>query len=145
MLGEGLIKGLQITIKRFFSKKITELYPEEMPNLPSRSHGSFILYPEKCIACGICVNACPNGVIKVESYKNEANKKVLENYKMSLGYCLFCGLCVESCPTDAINFKTDFEIACFKRDDTVFCWAGNAQQKVTTEESSTVSEAAKEE
>ena len=141
MLGEGLVKGLEITIKRFFSKKITELYPEVKPNLPARSHGSFILYPEKCIACGICANACPNGVIKVESYKNEEGKRALENYKMSLGYCLFCGLCVESCPTDAINFKTEFELACFNRDDTVFCWSGKKEKN----ESNTVSEVAKEE
>lgn len=145
MIGEGLVKGLKITLKRFFAKKITIQYPEEMPNLPSRSHGSFILYPEKCIACGLCVNACPNGVIKLDSFRNEENKKVLENYKMSLGYCLFCGLCVEACPTDAINFKTDFEIAGFSRDDTVFCWAGNAQKKETTAESNTISESAKEE
>ena len=144
MLGEGLVKGLQITLKRFFAKRITEQYPEEKPNLPTRSHGSFILYPEKCISCGICVNACPNGVIKIDSYKNEAGKKVLDKYKMSLGYCLFCGLCVESCPTDAINFKTDFELACFNREQTVFTWSGDVKSDQPISQPATVSEAAKE-
>lgn len=128
MYGEGLVKGLKLTIQHFFNRKITEEYPEVMPNLPPRSHGSFVLYPEKCIACGICANACPNGVIKVDSYKNAEGKRKLDKYSMSLGYCLYCGLCVESCPTDAIVFDTNFELACYSREDTIYTWNGIAEE-----------------
>lgn len=128
MYGEGLVKGLKLTIQHFFKRKITQEYPEVMPDLPPRSHGSFVLYPEKCIACGICVNACPNGVIKVDSHRNEAGKRKLDKYSMSLGYCLFCGLCVESCPTDAIVFDTNFELACYSREDTIHTWDGIAEE-----------------
>lgn len=133
MRGSSIITGLGITLKKFFQKKVTEQYPEVKPNLPARSRGSFDFYPEKCISCNLCAMACPNGVIKVESHKGESGKKVLDNYKMSLGYCLFCGLCVEACPTDAIKFKTDFEFAYFSRDEFDISWKGCVQKEEVVE------------
>lgn len=117
MYGKGLIKGLGIVIKHFFEKKITEKYPEVMPNLPPRSHGSFQLDLNKCISCGICANQCPNKVIEITSEKDENNKKQLTGYKMNIGRCLFCGLCVENCPTKALKTTTIFELSCFDRKD----------------------------
>ena len=129
MFGSGLIKGLYVTAKRFLSKKVTEQYPDVLPNLPARSHGSFAFDVDKCISCNICAEACPNGVIKVDTFKDEKGKKVLEKYSMNLSYCMFCGLCVESCPKKAVYFKTDFNLACFNRGDTVFQWKGNTYKK----------------
>ncbi|GAW92853.1 NuoI/complex I 23 kDa subunit family protein [Calderihabitans maritimus] len=119
MYGQGLLKGLGITLKHLFGKAVTEQYPDQRPNLSPRFHGSFALDVEKCIACGICAKACPNNVIKIASSKGENKKRRLDDYKIELGYCLFCGLCVESCPTDAINFTQDFELASYTRQDTV--------------------------
>lgn len=116
MFGQGLIKGLSITIKHFFEKNITQMYPDVKPNLPPRSHGSFKLNLNACIACGICANACPNHVIEISSEKDENNKKKLTGYKMYIERCLFCGLCVESCPPKALKTITDFENACYTRD-----------------------------
>lgn len=126
MFGKGLILGLKITFKKFFEKKITESYPEVKPQLPPRSRGSFSFNAEKCISCNLCANACPNSVIKVDFVKHEKGKKILQDYKMNLAYCLFCGLCVEACPTSALNFNTDFELACFKRQGTVYTWSNNS-------------------
>lgn len=125
MFGKGLIKGLYIIMKRFISKKVTEQYPDVLPQLPARSHGSFAFEADKCIACNICADACPNGVIKVAYFKDEKGKRVLENYRMSLSYCMFCGLCVKSCPRDAVYFRTDFNLACFNKIDTIHTWKGN--------------------
>lgn len=122
MYGFGLLKGMKITMKKFFNKKVTELYPEVKPDLPPRSHGSFKFEFEKCIACNMCADACPNSVIRVDFKKDEKGKRVLEQYNMSLGYCLFCGLCVKACPKDAINFKTDFGLTCYDRADTYYTW-----------------------
>ncbi|WP_366921645.1 NADH-quinone oxidoreductase subunit I [Metallumcola ferriviriculae] len=119
MYGQGLLKGLGITLKHFFGKAITEQYPEEMPNLSPIFHGSFALDVEKCIACGICAKTCPNNVINIESSKGEDKKRKLDGYQMDIGLCLFCGLCVESCPTDAINFTQEFELSCYTREDAV--------------------------
>ena len=129
MFGKGIVKGLSITMKYFFSKKVTEQYPEVKPKLPKRSMGSFSFNKDKCIACGICADACANGVIRVDFSKDERGRKVLENYHMNLGYCLFCGLCVRACPKGAITFKTDFDLACYNKDDTIYDWKGNVIKK----------------
>lgn len=119
MFGKGLLKGLSITWHFAFGRAITEQYPERRPKLAPRSHGSFVLEREKCTACGVCANACPNHVISVESRRDENNKRHLTKYSMKLGQCLFCGLCVESCPSQALHFKPDFELACYHYEDTI--------------------------
>lgn len=126
MFGIGLLQGLLITGKRFLMKKVTQKYPETLPDLPARSKGSFGFDADTCISCRLCSDACPNGVILVEYGIGEKKRRQLERYSMNLGYCLFCGLCVEACPTDAIYFKPDFDLACYRKDDTVFTWKGNS-------------------
>jgi NADH-quinone oxidoreductase subunit I len=119
MFGKGLLTGLGITIKHFGKHftggAITQMYPEDMPKLPPRSHGSFVLEVPKCIACGLCVNACPNKVIKVDAVKDENNKRKLTGYTMFIERCLFCGLCVEACPTSGLVFSSDFEHGVYTR------------------------------
>jgi len=115
--GKGLIKGLSITLGHLFDKKVTEEYPEQRPNLPDRFKGSFELNVPKCISCGLCANACPNHVIKIESEKDENNKKKLTGYKMMTERCLYCGFCVEVCPTKALMWTKEFENAVYLRWD----------------------------
>ncbi|GAV23663.1 NuoI/complex I 23 kDa subunit family protein [Carboxydothermus pertinax] len=117
MNGTGLLKGLAITFKELWKKPVTLQYPEQRETLPSRFHGSFTLHSEKCIACGLCQQACPNKVIKVGSVKDENNKRKLASYEMEMKYCLFCGLCVEACPTNAIVFNQEYELAKYKLED----------------------------
>lgn len=117
MYGLGLLKGLKVTLGHFFGKKITREYPEERPLLPSRSRGYFALDAEKCTACGLCKNSCPNRVITVEGEKGEDGKRRAVYYRMDIEYCLFCGLCVEACPFGALRHTTDFEHASYRRKD----------------------------
>ena len=139
MYGFGIVKGMGITMKRFFKKKITQQYPEVEPNLPPRSHGSFGFDFDKCISCNLCANACPNGVIRVDSKKGGNGKKTLQQYNMSLGYCLYCGFCTKACPTKAIYFKTDFDTICYNKADTIYRWKGS---EVVEEEGDNVAEVA---
>ncbi len=129
MYGKGLLEGMAVTIKNFFRKNITEMYPEEKPKLADNFHGSFVLTESKCIACGLCAIACPNDVIKMSTARNEeTKKKYLTSYELDLQYCLFCGFCVESCPTDAINFNQEFELASYTRKGVVLhMWPENTQ------------------
>jgi NADH-quinone oxidoreductase subunit I len=122
-----------ITMKRFFKKKVTQQYPEVKPNLPPRSHGSFVFEFDKCISCNMCADACPNGVIRVDFTKNEKGRRVLDQYNMNLGYCLFCGFCTKACPTDAIQFQTDFDSICYNKEDTIRRWKKSAGESVVAE------------
>ncbi|TGE35159.1 NADH-quinone oxidoreductase subunit I [Desulfosporosinus fructosivorans] len=116
MFGEGLLKGMSITLKRFLGPNLAEAYPEVKPNLPPRTRSSMVLEPSKCIACGLCVNVCPNQVINLTSEKDENNKKVLKTYEMNIGRCLLCGLCTEVCPTKALVLSQEFENAVYHRE-----------------------------
>jgi NADH-quinone oxidoreductase subunit I len=112
---------------------VTELYPEVRPALPERSRGVFEFHAEKCTSCELCVNACPNGVLKVNFHKNESGKRIVDRYRMSRAYCLFCGLCTEACPTDAINFTTAFEMSVYDKDECNLDWPGVSENPVQTE------------
>lgn len=132
MFNFGLIKGLKITLKKFFQKKITQKYPEEMPILPSRSHQSFAFDSEKCTSCELCARACPNSVIRVEHHRDKEGKRILDNYRMSLSYCLFCGLCIDACQTGAIKSDHNFKLVYDDKAKGNVCWKGKAEQKDET-------------
>lgn len=121
-----LFIGLKTTIKVFFRKKITEKYPENRATLKisDRFRGTLTMPHDennhhKCVACGLCQMACPNGSINVyfETVENEEGKKTkqLTNYEYNLGTCMFCQLCVNACPHDAICFENSFEHAVFNK------------------------------
>jgi NADH-quinone oxidoreductase subunit I len=114
MFGYGLLKGLQVTWKRMLGKKQTVEYPDEVIEMFPRYHGRFELDVDKCIACGLCANACPNKVIQLEKEKVD-KKQYLTKYVMRIEYCLFCGLCVESCNKDALKFSNVFDMNQFRR------------------------------
>ena len=133
-LGSGvasLVKGLQVTGKEFVTPKITECYPEDREKKwPAaerfRAELHFVYNEDgthRCICCGSCERACPNGTIRIEpkmvTTLTGAKKKKLARYFYDLGSCTFCQLCVESCPTAAIAFDNDFEQAVFTRDKLV--------------------------
>ncbi len=118
--------GLKTTMRELFTKKITEQYPENRDTLEmfDRFRGSLIMphndnNEHKCIACGLCQMACPNGTINVVSEMREdeegKKKKVLVRYEYNLGCCMFCQLCTRACPHGAIAFDQTFENAVFDR------------------------------
>ena len=118
MYGTGLLKGLAITLKYFLSRKITVQYPEQMPELQERFRGRLYLEFEKCIVCGMCTKACPNGVLSLEDARDEnTKKKKLISYTIDHQYCMFCNLCVENCPGNCLHFNHDFELTQFNRPD----------------------------
>ena len=108
----SLIKGMEVTGKELFTKKVTEQYPENRAELkiPERFRATLqFIYDEegyhKCIACKTCERNCPNGTIQITTrmvdLPNGKKKMKLDKYIYDLGSCTFCGLCVNTCPTNA--------------------------------------------
>lgn len=124
---KSLLTGLRVTLGEFFTKKVTEQYPENRKTLKiSDRHRAMLYMPldengnNKCIACGLCQAACPNGTITVKTKtvtdeETGKSKKVLVEYTYDLGCCMFCQLCVNACPKGAIAFNNNFENAVFDR------------------------------
>lgn len=123
----SLATGMGVTLREFFTKKVTECYPENRKELkiPER-HRAVLRMPHdengnnKCIACGLCQSCCPNGTISITTKnvvdeESGKSRKVLVEYSYDLGSCMFCQLCVNACPKEAIEFSNEFENAVFDR------------------------------
>lgn len=142
MFGQGLVKGLAITLRELFVKKVTVQYPEERNYIAPRFHGEFVLDQNACINCGLCVNACPNNVIRIESEKAD-KKKIQTRFTMNLQYCLFCGLCVEACAKSAIRFSEKFEMAKYHFASIPLVLLNKTPEQIAEEKARIVAEAAK--
>ena len=102
-----LFKGLRITGKYFFARKITIQFPEEKTPLSPRFRGLHALrrYPngeERCIACKLCEAVCPALAITIESDQRADGTRRTTRYDIDLFKCIYCGFCEESCPVDSI-------------------------------------------
>jgi len=102
-----ILRGLKLTGKFFFKKKITVQFPEEKTPLSPRFRGLLALrrYPngeERCIACKLCEAVCPALAITIESEPREDGTRRTTRYDIDMFKCINCGLCEESCPVDSI-------------------------------------------
>ena len=122
MLLWELVKGMQLTGRHLFKRKITVLYQEEKTPLSPRFRGLHALrrYPngeERCIACKLCEAVCPAVAITIESEQREDGTRRTTRYDIDLTKCIFCGFCEESCPVDSIVETRIFEYHGEKRGD----------------------------
>lgn len=102
-----LFRGLLVTGRYFFKKKITIQFPEESTPTSNRFRGMLALrrYPngeERCIACKLCEAVCPALAITIESEPREDGSRRTTRYDVDAFKCISCGLCEESCPVDSI-------------------------------------------
>jgi NADH-quinone oxidoreductase subunit I len=106
MLSE-LAKGMFLTGRHLFKRKVTVMYPEEKTPMSPRFRGLHALrrYPngeERCIACKLCEAVCPALAITIESEQRDDGTRRTTRYDVDLLKCIFCGFCEESCPVDSI-------------------------------------------
>ena len=109
-----LVKGLMVTGRHLFSRKITIQYPEEYTPMSPRFRGLHALrrYPngeERCIACKLCEAVCPACAITIESEERADGTRRTTRYEIDLFKCIYCGFCEESCPVDSIVETRIFE------------------------------------
>ena len=107
LLLKELLKGMSVTGRYMFARKITIEYPEEKTPQSFRFRGLHALrrYPngeERCIACKLCEAVCPALAITIESDQRDDGSRRTTRYDIDLTKCIFCGFCEEACPVDAI-------------------------------------------
>ncbi len=109
-----LVKGMALTGRYFFARKITVQYPEEKTPQSFRFRGlhaqrRYASGEERCIGCKLCEAVCPALAIKIELTEREDGTRRTTQYDIDLTKCIFCGFCEESCPVDAIVETRMFE------------------------------------
>jgi len=114
----AIVKGMFITIKHLFRKKVTINYPEQTREFSKVYRGQHVLKRdeegrERCTACGLCAVACPAEAITMIAAERKLGEehlyreeKYAEVYEINMLRCIFCGDCEEACPKEAI-FLTD--------------------------------------
>ena len=111
-----LLRGMALTGRYLFKKKITVEYPEERTPLSPRFRGlhALRLYDngeERCIACKLCEVICPALAIIIESEERDDGSRRTTRYDIDMTKCIYCGFCQEACPVDAIVETQEFEYA----------------------------------
>lgn len=102
-----LRRGLGVTGRRLFDRKLTQMYPTEKTPKSPRFRGLHALrrYPngeERCIACKLCEAVCPALAITIDSEEREDGQRRTTRYDIDLFKCIYCGFCEEACPVDSI-------------------------------------------
>ncbi|MGE0706483.1 MAG: NADH-quinone oxidoreductase subunit I [Planctomycetota bacterium] len=140
----AVLRGLRLTVERFFGtvddEHATVQYPEKgiydaeegaraigHPN--PRMRGEHILVKdeqgrEKCVACLLCMAACPALCIHIEPEPAPAEWGDRERrprvFEIDMLRCIYCGYCEEACPCDAIRLTPKFYTPTTSRTERVY-------------------------
>ena len=116
--GQGLVKGLAVTLRTMLHRSVTVQYPHVQPDLPARSRGVIALKQENCTVCYKCSRECPDWCIYIDAHKEThppagggraRSAKILDRFAIDYALCMYCGICVEVCPFDALFWSPEYE------------------------------------
>ena len=91
-----LFRGMVLTGKYMFRRKITIQFPEEKTPASPRFRGLHALRryengEERCIACKLCEAVCPAMAITIESDVRADGSRRTSRYDIDLTKCIFAG------------------------------------------------------
>jgi NADH-quinone oxidoreductase subunit I len=121
-----ILRGLAVTLRLYFSRKVTVEYPEKIKEPSARFRGLPRLFRDDageplCIACKACQRSCGTNCFDIEGHR-EVGAKFMRPVKFDwkLDRCSFCGFCVEVCPTNAIRFSREFRLTGVRKEGLLF-------------------------
>ncbi|MES2799879.1 MAG: NADH-quinone oxidoreductase subunit I [Bacteroidota bacterium] len=118
----AIFKGMMITFRHIFKKKVTISYPEVVRPRAEIWRGQHTLMRddegrERCTACGLCALSCPAEAITMKAEERQKGEEHLYReekyasiYEINMLRCIFCGLCEEACPKSAIYLTKSHEL-----------------------------------
>jgi NADH-quinone oxidoreductase subunit I len=123
-------RGMLLTLKHLFSRKITRQYPEERPELYGKYRGVPVLVKDqdervKCVACQLCEFVCPPKAIRIVPGTRQQGgpdsnvEKEPKEFELDLLRCIYCGLCEEACPEEAIFLKRVYAATGYTRQEMI--------------------------
>src|SRR6058998_3879016 len=84
--GQGLVKGLSVTLRTMLHRSVTVQYPDWCIYIDAHKE----THP-------------PSGGGRARS------AKILDRFAIDYALCMYCGICVEACPFDALFWAPDFD------------------------------------
>lgn len=122
----SILKGMWITLRHMFRKKVTMQYPEETWELPDNYRGLPALVRDdagrvKCVACFLCEYVCPPKAIHIEAEEIDTGvEKGPKIFDINMLRCIMCGYCEEVCPEQAIFLTREYRTVGVSREDLIY-------------------------
>jgi len=114
--------GMRVTIRNYFRRPVTLMYPEERPVIPKYHRGIHGYDEAKCISCDMCANACPVSCIYIQSV-GRGKDALMTQFDIDYTKCLFCDLCTPPCPTECIWMTEEYDLASYAKADCIIHFA----------------------
>ncbi len=122
----SILKGMWITFRHLFRRKVTMQYPEQKWPMPEKYRGLPALVRDqaervKCVACFLCEYVCPPKAIHIEAQEIDTGvEKGPKVFDINMLRCIMCGYCEEVCPEQAIFLTSEYSTVGLSRQEMIF-------------------------